>query len=346
MPDKINLYGYTLEQLENYVLENDCKKFCAKQIFQWMYQKSVYNFEGMTNLSKNLREMLNQNCRVDLPEIADQKRSVDGTIKYLLKLEDDHYIETVNIPDDRRMTLCLSSQVGCALGCRFCKTSQLGFKRNLEVGEILSQIALMRDNLADDERITNLVFMGMGEPFMNYENLKSAIEIIIAELAYGVGPRKITVSTAGYIPGIYRLTDDGLKVRLAISLNSADQMIRNKMMPITKKFPLDDLRQAIIYHTEKAERQVTFEYLLISGITDTIAAAKKLVSFIADIPCKINLINYNPTEGLPDEYKPSSEKDMYKFKDYLYPRTPAVTIRASKGSDIMAACGQLAGKKQ
>jgi 23S rRNA (adenine2503-C2)-methyltransferase len=345
MPDKINLFGHTLEQLEDYVVKNDFKKFTAKQIFQWMYQKSVYDFESMTNLSKSLRERLTSQCCLSLPEITDKKQSVDGTIKYLLKLEDSEHIETVNIPDDKRLTLCLSSQVGCPLGCRFCKTAQLGFRRNLEVGEILAQIALMRDNLNQDERITNLVFMGMGEPFLNYDNLSSAIEIIISVFAYRIGHRKITVSTAGHVPGIYRLTDDDLKVRLAISLNSVDQNVRNKLMPITKKYPLTDLRKAIIYHTEKTDCRVTFEYLLISGLTDTIAAAKKLVSFVADIPCKINLINFNPTDGLPDEFKPSLDKDMFKFRDYLYPRTPAVTIRSSKGSDIMAACGQLTGKK-
>ncbi len=322
------------------------KKYSGRQIFQWMYQKNVFDFQNMTNLSKKLRAELEEKYLISLPKVLEVKVSEDQTVKYLFELEDGMLIEAVKIPDDPRLTLCMSSQVGCPLGCKFCKTAQIGFKRNLEVGEILSQLALVQMMLKPYERITNLVFMGMGEPFLNYDNVKNAIEIIMSVLAFGIGHSKITISTAGHVPGIYHMTDDGLKVRLAVSLNSADPDIRRKLMPITRKYPLDDLRRSLIYHTSQTGRRVTFEYLLISGITDTIPAAKKLVRFVEGIPCKINLINYNPSPGLPSEFEPSSENQIFRFRDYLYPRTPAVTIRASKGIDIKAACGQLAAEHQ
>lgn len=341
-----NLYGMTLEELEELMANLGYKKYSGRQIFQWMYQKNAINFEQMTNLSKKLRTEFEENYEIRLPDIINEKTSSDQTIKYLFKLRDGQHIESVKIPDDPRLTLCLSSQVGCPLGCKFCRTAQIGFKRNLEIGEIIAQLALIQGRLNSGERITNLVFMGMGEPFLNYNNVKAAIEIIMSVLGFGIGHSKITLSTAGVVPGIYRMTDEGLKVRLAVSLNSADPQIRQDLMPITKKYPLDELRKSLIYHTSKSGRRVTFEYLMISGLTDTISSARKLVQFVDRIPCKINLINYNPTEGLPPEFKPSKQKDMFNFRDYLYPRTPAVTIRSSKGADIKAACGQLAAKYQ
>lgn len=341
-----NLYGLTQELLEELVINLGYKQYSGRQIFQWMYQKNVFEFEQMTNLSKNLRAELEENYEISLPKVLEEKTSSDQTIKYLLKLRDGQLIESVKIPDDSRLTLCLSSQVGCPLGCWFCRTAQIGFKRNLEVGEIIAQLALIQNKLNPGERITNLVFMGMGEPFLNYSNVRAAIEIIMSVLGFGIGHSKITLSTAGLVPGIYRMTDDGLKVRLAVSLNSADPQIRQNLMPITRKYPLGDLKKSLIYHTSKTGRRVTFEYLMISGLTDTISSARKLVTFVEGIPCKINLINFNPTEGLPLEFKPSKEKDLFKFRDYLYPRTPAVTIRSSKGADIKAACGQFAAKYQ
>lgn len=340
-----NLYGLTLGQLEDFALERGFKKFSGRQIYQWMYQKGIYDFERMTNLSKNFRAELTETCQIILPRVIHLDSSVDGTVKYLFKLEDENRIEAVKIPDSRRLTLCISSQVGCPLGCKFCMTAQLGYERNLEAGEIVAQVALIQKMLKPDEGITNIVFMGMGEAFLNYDNLKDALEILTSELGLGIAHRKITISTVGHVPGIYRLADDDLKVGLAVSLTSADQKIRDMLMPVSKKFPLAKLREAILYYTKKSRRRVTFEYLLLSGITDSIPAAKKLVSFVADIPCKINLINYNPSDGLPSKFKPSIEKDMFKFRDYLYPRTPAVMIRASKGADISAACGQLAAKQ-
>lgn len=346
MSDMINLYGLSLKRLEDFAIEKGFKKFSGRQIYQWMYQKGIYDFERMTNLSKKLRAEFAETCEVILPRVIDLESSVDGTVKYLFELEDKNHIEAVKIPDSKRLTLCISSQVGCPLGCKFCKTAQLGYERNLNAGEIVAQVALIQKMLKPGEEITNVVFMGMGEAFLNHDNLDGALEILTSELGLGIAYRKITISTVGYVPGIYRLADENLKVGLAVSLTSADQKTRDMLMPVSKKFPLAKLREAIVYYTKKSRRRVTFEYLLISGITDTIAAAKKLVSFVADIPCKINLINYNPSDGLPPEFKPSTEKDMLKFRDYLYPRTPAVMIRASKGADISAACGQLAGKQR
>jgi 23S rRNA (adenine2503-C2)-methyltransferase len=332
MNDITNLYGQSLKRLEDFAVEKGFKKFSGRQIYQWMYQKGIYDFEHMTNLSKKLRAELMESCMITLPWVIHLESSVDGAVKYLFELEDESHIEAVNIPDSRRLTLCISSQVGCPLGCEFCKTAQLGYERNLNAGEIVAQVALIQKMLKPGEEITNIVFMGMGEPFLNYDNLKDALEILTSELGLSIAHRKITVSTVGYVPGIYRLADENLKVGLAVSLTSADQKTRDMLMPVSKKFPLAKLREAIVYYTKKSRRRVTFEYLLISGITDTIAAAKKLVSFVADIPCKINLINYNPSEGLPSKFN--------------YPRTPAVMIRASRGADISAACGQLAGKQR
>ena len=340
-----NLYGLSQSELEEFVLERGYKKFSAKQIFQWIYQKREYTFEGMTNISKPMRADLDNNYRVDLTPVVDRQKSKDGTIKYLFRLEDGQHIEAVKIPEENRLTLCISSQAGCPLGCEFCMTAKLGHKRNLERGEILAQIARVQSDLKPDDRISNLVFMGMGEPFLNYDNVVSAIDIIASILAFGIGNKKITVSTAGFLPGIYRMTEEGRKFNLAVSLNSADPDTRVKLMPITRKYPLDQLRKAVKYFVDRSQRRVTFEYLLLDGLTDKISDARKLVQFVEGIPCKINLINFNATPALPRELRPSTEGNMFRFRDYLYPRTPAVTIRESRGADISAACGQLAGKK-
>jgi len=342
---KINIYGLSQADLENLVVKQGYKKFSAKQIFQWIYQKREYDFENMSNISKAMRSDFSQNLRITLPEIVDRKASKDGTIKYLFRLEDGQHIEAVKIPEQHRMTLCISSQAGCPLGCEFCMTALIGHKRNLDVGEILAQIALVQNELKPDDRISNLVFMGMGEPFLNYDNVVASIDIITAVLGFSISPKKVTVSTAGYLPGIYRMTEEGRKFSLAISLNSADQETRVKIMPIARKFSLKDLRKALIYYTRRSERRVTFEYIMLLGMTDNIHSAKLLVRFIEGIPCKINLINYNPNPKLSPDLKPSTPENIERFRDYLYPRTPAVTVRESRGTDISAACGQLAGKK-
>lgn len=342
----INLYGLTESELEQFVIDNGYKQFAGRQLFQWMYQKGRYDFSEMTNLSRDFRSELENNCRVSLPAVEKVQRSADGTIKYLFHLEDDEYVEAVKIPEYNRLTLCISSQVGCPLGCRFCRTAGMGFIRDLEVGEILAQVAVIRAGLSADQRITNLVFMGMGEPFLNYENVKKAVEILRSEKGFGIGYRKITVSTSGHVDGIYRLSDDLLKVRLAISLNCADQDVRRKLMPIANKYPLSELKRAARYYCDKFGVRVTFEYLMLAGITDTLEMAQKLVEFIQGIPCKINLINYNPADKMPSDLKPSPNEALLAFRDYLYPRAPAVTLRNSRGTDIKAACGQLAADRE
>lgn len=340
-----NLYGLTETELEKFVLDKGYKKFAGRQLFQWMYQKGRYDFSDMTNLSKGFRSELENNCHVSLPVVEKVQRSADGTIKYLFRLGDGDCVEAVKIPEYDRLTLCISSQVGCPLGCQFCRTSGMGFMRDLEVGEILAQVAVIRAGLSSEERITNLVFMGMGEPFLNYENIKKAVEILRSEKGFGIGYRKITISTSGHVDGIYRLSDDLLKIRLAISLNCADQDVRRKLMPIANKYPLPELKRAAQYYCDKFGMRVTFEYLMLSGITDTLEMAQKLAEFIKGVPCKINLINYNPAEDMPPDLKPSTNEDLLAFRDYLDPRAPAVTVRNSRGADIKAACGQLAGER-
>jgi 23S rRNA (adenine2503-C2)-methyltransferase len=272
--------------------------------------------------------------------VVNKLKSEDGSQKYLYQSDDGNYIESVFMPG-RRDSICVSTQVGCAMDCAFCATGTMGFTRHLAIGEIIDQISIIlkEHQLLDNKNSINLVFMGMGEPLLNYENLIQAIRIINDDNGLQIGARRITVSTCGIVPNIYRLAEEGLRLGLAVSLNAPNNSLRSQIMPINNKYSIEPLMEAAKFYAEKTRRRVTFEYVLFHGINDGLQHAKQLVSLVHGIPHKINLIAYNQTTG---EFRKPTEKAVITFRDYLYPRTASVTIRDSRGEDISAACGQLA----
>jgi 23S rRNA (adenine2503-C2)-methyltransferase len=338
--EKINLKGLWIEELEGILDKLGEKKYKAKQIAKWIYNKGVSDFEQMTDLSKELRRKLAEIAYIDkLKLIKKQTSKIDQTEKFLFELSDGKKIETVLMREKERVTLCISTQAGCALNCIFCATGSMGFERNLSAGEIVDQIICAKEYLKEDEKITNLVTMGMGEPLLNYDNTVKAIRIVRSELGLSISAKRITLSTAGIVPQIYRLAEEGLKMKLALSLNAPDDELRKKLMPITRKHPLSKIMEALKHYAKVNDTRITFEYVLIKDINDSKEQALELAKLVRGIPCKINLIPYNPVKNCPFE-KPD-EETLQKFRDILYPRAPAVTLRKSKGEDIQAACGQL-----
>lgn len=335
MKEKINLKGLWIEDLEKLLLDLGEKRYKANQLALWMYDKRATDFNQMTDLSKTLREKLSHIAYIDsIKLIQSQTSEIDFSEKFLFELKDREKIETVLMWEKDRVTVCVSTQVGCPLGCTFCATGKMGFKRNLTSGEIVDQIMALKDH-----KITHVVLMGMGEPFLNYENVIKAIRIMNSELGLSFAANKITLSTAGIPEMIKKLADKPLKIKLAVSLNAPTDEKRDQLMPINKKHPLKALLEAVKYYTKKKKGRVTFEYVLIKDFNDSQKDALELSKLVQGIPCKINLIPYNSVPGLPFE-KPSEEK-VIAFRDYLFPRCPAVTLRKSKGGDIQAACGQL-----
>jgi 23S rRNA (adenine2503-C2)-methyltransferase len=337
---KVNIKGLSLQELEDFVLQLGEKKYKARQLFKWIYDKGLTDFREMSDLSKNFRSKLEQVARVHSLQKLKSVKSDDKTCeKFLFQLKDKERIESVLIKEKKRTTLCISTQVGCPLGCLFCATGKMGFKRNLTSGEIVDQIILIKRYLKADERITNLVLMGMGEPLLNYENTSKAIRIMKSDLGLGFASRKITLSTAGIEPRIHQLADEGLKVKLAVSLNAANDDLRSRLMPINRKYPIGKLLKAAKFYAHKTDQRMTFEYLLIKGVNDSKKDALDLSKLVRGVSCKINLIPFNRVSGIPFE-KPDEER-VKNFRDVLYPRCPAVTLRMSKGEEIQAACGQL-----
>jgi len=344
MESKTNLCGLGRAEIETAMADLDLPAFRGRQIYKWIYKNRVFDFEQMTDLKKEIRTRLPNHFRVSLPEIALHQKSSDGTEKFLFQLSDGRAVESVLIPDDNsgRMTLCISSQCGCALGCLFCATGQIGFERNLETGEIVGQLLAVREKYGDGA-FDNVVFMGMGEPLLNFDNVMATIEIMTDSVGLMIGAKRITISTVGIIPGIRRLAETGSKVNLAVSLNAPNDKLRRELMPVTKAHPLDKLMKAVREWTDVRKRRVTFEYILFRGVNDSKKHALELADLVKGIPCKINLLAYNPISGVNLRRPDDAEVD--RFAEILYPRTPAVTVRKSRGQDIAAACGQLAGKK-
>jgi len=341
--EKINLKGLSLNELNDLVIELKEKQFKARQLFKWIYQKGLSDFEQMTDLSKELRGKLKQVAFInEIRKIKSIKSEDQSTEKFLFELEDKERIESVLIRERDRITICVSTQAGCPLGCTFCATGKMGFKRNLSGGEIVDQLIQIKKYLKEKGKITHIVIMGMGEPLLNYENTLKAIKIMHSELGLGFAARKITLSTSGIVPKIYQLAEEGLKIKLAISLNAPNDKIRNILMPINKKYPIKELLKAAKFYAQKTDQRMTFEYVLIADINDSKKDALELAKLVQGIPCKINLIAYNKVSELLFE-KPD-EKKVMAFRDILYPRCPAVTIRKSKGEEIQAACGQLRAK--
>ncbi|HEX9916173.1 MAG TPA: 23S rRNA (adenine(2503)-C(2))-methyltransferase RlmN [candidate division Zixibacteria bacterium] len=344
MVNKINLKDLWTEELEDFLQKLEGKKYQAKQIAKWVFQKGVSDFDLMTDLSKKMRDLLKDKTYVsNLKVLKAQKSKIDQTEKYLFELEDKETIETVLIKEKQRNTLCISTQVGCTLDCAFCATGKMGLKRNLFSGEIIDQIIQVKKLIPPQEKLDNIVMMGMGEPLLNYDNAVKAIRIIASELGPSISAKRITLSTCGIVPQIEKLAKENLKIKLAISLNATTDQIRNNLMPINRKYPLDKLLPAVKSFAQKTKRRITFEYVLIKDVNDSDEDAFRLAKLIQGISCKINLIAYNPIAGVKFE-KPDNER-IKKFRDILFPRCPAVTMRKSKGEDILAACGQLRGSQ-
>ena len=330
----------TLNELENLMTELKATKFRAKQIHNWIYTKSVSSIDDMTNLSKDFREQLKGIAQVTDTKIKVKQVSKDGTIKYLVEYPDGECVETVLMRFDNRanLTACVSSQVGCAVNCSFCATGKGGFKRNLTYKEIIEQVlTIQRDT---GLKVTNIVFMGQGEPLLNLDNVLKALEIFNND--FQIGQRRITISTSGIIPGIKRLAETDLQSTLAISLHAPNHELRKELMPIEGKYPIDKVKQALKDYVNKTGRRVTVEYILIHGFNDTAPVAKELAYLLRDLKCNINLIPYNSV--IENDYKKPSNGDIMKFKYLLEHSGKKVTVRLERGADIDAACGQLRGK--
>lgn len=337
--NRVDLKEMDRSELECFASSLGLEPFRGRQIFRWIFQNGAADFDIMTDLSKKLRTELNEKSFIGKLGVSRVLESSDGSIKFLFRLHDGFFIESVLIPENGRLTLCVSSQAGCSLRCEFCATGRMGFKRNLTAGEIVDQ--LLQAQKRSEKRITNVVFMGMGEPTLNLNNVLKACEIISDDYGLSLSRKRITISTVGLVHGLKRLVSQAGKLGLAISLHSADEQVRKKIIPVAQKNNLQDIMAEAKRYTELSGRRVSFEYLLLGGVTDSVDDAGKLVRLIHGIPCKINLIRYNPTDGLP--FRIPREDDVQRFKEYLYPRTYAVTVRESRGLDIGGGCGQLAG---
>ncbi len=339
-----NIRQASLQDITNFLVSNGEKAFRAKQIWQWIWQRGVTDFEEMTNLSRTTRELLRQNWYFDCLEPVHIQTATDGTTKTAWKLYDGEIIESVLIPGNQKFTVCVSSQVGCKLGCKFCATGTLGFKRNLTYGEIFNQVTAAKMAAeAQGFPLSNIVFMGMGEPMLNYDNVLAAIERITAEDGLAMSPYRITVSTAGIPDKIRQLADDGVRFNLAVSLHAAKENVRTSLMPINKAYSLKEVADSLKYFVEKTGTRPTFEYLLLKDINDSLEDAKALALYCRQFPIKINLIEYNNVEGSGFQHSPDKKRD--EFVKYLENCNMVVNIRRSKGKDIDAACGQLAAKE-
>jgi 23S rRNA (adenine2503-C2)-methyltransferase len=335
---KIELFGVLLPELETQVVEWGYKKFFARTILEWIYQKGVYDFARMSSLPETLRQVLRENCRIALPDRVKVSRSQDGTAKMLFALEDGQAIEAVSIPAKGRHTGCISSQVGCKFGCSFCASGISGFVRNLSAGEIVAEVMGLQRQAG--ERLTHLVFMGTGEPLDNYAQVLKAIRILNAPYGAGIGARRITISTCGVVPGILALAKEGLQVELSVSLHASDDETRSRLLPVNRKYPLTHLLDACAYYSEATNRQVTFEYILIQGVNADLRSAKNLSILLKKLRLpKVNLIPANPVPQL--HIHPPSAKEVRGFIGELEAARIPVTVRRSRGADIDAACGQL-----
>ncbi len=345
VPEKENLLDLSFSALKTFFAELGESAYRAQQVIKWIHQQGVIDFALMTNLSRSLRERLQATACVRLPELKLERVSADGTRKWLVGLYDGNVIETVFIPERGRGTLCVSSQVGCALNCSFCATGKEGFNRNLSVGEIIAQVWLaVRQLKATDCSVTNVVMMGMGEPLLNYEAVVAAIELMLDDHAYGLSKYRVTLSTSGVVPMIKRLQGD-LPVALAVSLHAANNELRNTLVPLNKKYPLEVLMPLCRdYFPRHSRRSVTFEYVMLAGINDSLSDADQMIDLLAGIQCKVNLIPFNPFQGT--QYQRSSDRVVEQFRQRLLASNINAWTRKTRGDEIDGACGQLAGQIQ
>ena len=332
------------EEMEKFFSDNNLKKFRYKQLNDWLWKKGANSFDQMSSLSKNIRELLKTSFEFNSAKIDKKFLSNDGTIKYSMKLHDNKLIEGVLIPSKKRVTACISSQIGCGLSCAFCATGTLNFSRNLTSGEIFDQVFILNEECKKihDRTLTNIVFMGMGEPLLNYNSLLKAIDKITSISGMGISPKRITVSTVGIAKQIKKLGDDKVKFNLAISLHSAVNKVRSEIMPINNSINLNDLKEAISYFYEKTKSRITYEYILFKNLNDDLDSARILSNFCKISPCKVNLIEYNKVDNLV--FDKSTSKKTERFIQFLDSKNIIVNLRKSKGKDIDAACGQLVNK--
>lgn len=345
---RLNLLDFDEAGLRDFFVSIGEKPFRAQQILKWVYHHAVTDFETMTDLGIALRHKLGLIAEIKLPEILREQRSADGTVKWLIGFHGGNAVETVYIPEPKRGTLCVSSQVGCALNCSFCSTGAQGFARNLSTGEIIGQVWLAAQALGHERngqrQITNVVMMGMGEPLLNFNAVVPALSLMRNDLGFGFAAKRVTVSTAGMVPGIYRLRDT-IDVALAVSLHSPIDEVRTELVPLNRKYPIAELMQACRdYVSDKHKRTVTFEYTLINDVNDHPEQARKLVKLLRTVPSKLNLIPFNPFPGT--WYRCSTQERIDRFQEIVMQGGLIATVRKTRGDDIDAACGQLVGKVQ
>ena len=341
---KKDIRALTKEQLRNFFVEQGDKAFRGNQVYEWLWQKSAHDFDAMTNISKETRKMLEDNFVINHIRVDQMQRSSDGTIKNAVRLHDGLIVESVLIPTETRTTACVSSQVGCSLDCRFCATARLKRMRNLNPDEIYDQVVAIdnESRLYFDRPLSNIVFMGMGEPLMNYNNVLKAIDKITSPEGLGMSPKRIVVSTSGVPKMIRKMADEEVKFGLAVSLHSAIDEVRTSIMPFNSTFPLKDLREALEYWYSKTKNRITYEYVVWKGINDTQEAADALVKFCKFAPSKVNIIEYNPIDD--GDFQQASNIAVEMYQNTLEKNGITVTVRRSRGKDIDAACGQLANK--
>ena len=341
---KKDIRALTKEQLRDFFLSQGDKAFRGNQVYEWLWGKSAHSFEDMTNLSKQTREQLKTNFVINHIKVDQMQRSSDGTIKNAVRLHDGLVVESVLIPTAKRTTACVSSQVGCSLDCKFCATAKLKRMRNLNADEIYDQVVAIdnESRLYHNHPLSNIVFMGMGEPLMNYNNVIKSIDMITSKEGLAMSPKRITVSTSGVPKIIKKMADDEVKFNLAVSLHSAIDEVRTQIMPFNETFPLKDLKEALLYWYSKTARRITYEYVVWDGINDSKKDIEALVKFCSHVPCKVNLIEYNPIDD--GMFQQASSKAIDSYINALERKKIVVNVRRSRGKDIDAACGQLANK--
>lgn len=343
-PEKRDIRKLNLDELKEFFVQQGDKAFRAQQVHEWLWKKSAKDFEQMTNLSLATRELLKANFTLNHIQVDTMQRSADGTIKNSVKLHDGLIVESVLIPTEKRITACVSSQVGCSLACRFCATARLKRMRNLDPHEIYDQVVAIQQQaeLFFGRPLTNIVFMGMGEPLLNYNNVITAIEKITSPQGLNMASKRLTVSTVGIAKMIRKMADDNVKFNLAVSLHSAINATRSSIMPINESTPLEELGEALVYWYSKQKKKVTYEYVVWKGINDSLEHAQALLKFCKLVPCKVNLIEYNPIDD--GEFQQASDESLQMYMDLLERNGITCRIRKSRGKDIDAACGQLANK--
>lgn len=341
---KQNLKDMSFDELSSFVEKMGEPLYRSRQISEWLYHKKIIRFDEMTNLPLQLRDKLKELADINGIACDTEQRSVDGTIKYLFRLKDGRYIETVLIPDKERITICISTQVGCKMGCRFCLTGKYGFKRNLYPSEIIDQILFIwrAQKFPDDQKI-NIVFMGMGEPLDNYNNVVKSIRIFTSQTGFNLSARRLTLSTCGLIPELKRLGEEELNINIAISINASTDKVRRYIMPVEEKYPFKKLLKMLKKYSLKRGCVITIEYVMINDLNDSEKDAERLADLLDELKCKINLISFN--DIAIKDFVPSSMERIIRFQNVLKSKNYIAVIRKSKGADIMAACGQLGGEK-